>query len=158
MQNPSNTVAKLRCVPRRGSVKTEAGLPSWFLTVVCQGWCVGGLLETYKLEIFEAICSLVGCKGKIDFVVSWNETTVLDSALDLWSPGHFTLGFFTSRIRRLEMECSALGFSYVSWKPRNGQLAKLGSFHQSKRSDNKWYAVKVRWIIFIENLTYRFIP
>ena len=158
MQNPSNTGAKLRCVPRRGSVKTEAGLPSWFLTVVCQGWCVGGLLETYKLEIFEANCGLVGCKGKIDFVVNWNETTVLDSALDLWSPGHFALGFFASRIRRLEMECSALGFSYVSWKPRNGQLAKLGSFHQSKRSDNKWYAVKVRWIIFIENLTYCFIP
>ena len=82
----------------------------------------------------------------------------LDSALDLWPPGHFALGFFASRIGRLEMECSALGFSYVSWKPRNGQLAKLGSFHQSKRSHNKWYAVKVRWIIFIENLTYRFIP
>ena len=48
--------------------------------------------------------------------------------------------------------------SYVCWKPRNGQLAKMGSFHQSKRSDNKWYAVKVRWGIFIENLTYYFIP
>ena len=50
------------------------------------------------------------------------------------------------------------GFSYISWKPRNGQLAKMDSFHQSKRSDNKWYAVKVRWVIFIENLTYCFIP
>ena len=36
----------------------------------------------------------------------------LDSALDLWSPGHFELGFFASRLRRSEMECSALGFSY----------------------------------------------
>ena len=26
-------------------------------------------------------------------------------------------------------------------KKKNGQLAKMGSFHQSKRSDNKWYAV-----------------
>ena len=37
----------------------------------------------------------------------------LDSALDLWPPGHFELGFFASRIRRSEMECSALSFSYV---------------------------------------------
>ena len=161
MQNPSNTGAKLRCVPRRGSVKTEAGLPSWFLTVVCQGWCVRGLLETYKLEIFEANCGLASdARGRLSLL--WIEMKLqymcLDSALDLWPPGHFALGFFASRIGRLEMECSALGFSYVSWKPRNGQLAKLGSFHQSKRSDNKWYAVKVRWIIFIENLTYCFIP
>ena len=48
----------------------------------------------------------------------------LDSALDLWSPGHFELGFFASQIGRLEIECSALGFSYVRGKPRNGQLAK----------------------------------
>ena len=37
------------------------------------------------------------------------------------------------------------GFSYVRWKPRNEQLAQMGSFHQSKRSDNKQYAVEVRW-------------
>ena len=37
----------------------------------------------------------------------------LDSALDLWAPVHFELGFFASRNRRSEMECSALGFSYV---------------------------------------------
>ena len=61
----------------------------------------------------------------------------LDSALDLWPPGHFELGFFASQIGRLEIECSALGFSYVRRKPRNGQLAKMGYFHQSKRSDNK---------------------
>ena len=72
----------------------------------------------------------------------------LDSALVLWSPGHFELGFFASRLRRSEMECSALGFSYERWKPRNEQLAKMGSFHQSKRSDNKWYTVEVRWGIF----------
>ena len=52
----------------------------------------------------------------------------LDSALDLWPPGHFELGFFASQIGRLEIECSALGFSYVRGKPRNGQLAKMGYF------------------------------
>ena len=57
-----------------------------------------------------------------------------------------------------DMECSALGSSYVRWKPRNEQLAQMGSFHQSKRSDNKLYAVEVRWGIFFENLTYFFIP
>ena len=36
-----------------------------------------------------------------------------DSALDLWPPGHFALGFFASRIERSEMEVSALGFSFV---------------------------------------------
>ena len=82
----------------------------------------------------------------------------LDSALALWSPGHSELGFFASRIRRSEMECSALGFSYERWKRRNGQLAKMRPFHQSKRSDNKRYAVEVRWGIFFENLTYYFIP
>ena len=35
-------------------------------------------------------------------------------------------------------------FSYVRGKPRSEQLAKMGSFHQSKRSDNKRYAVEVR--------------
>ena len=35
----------------------------------------------------------------------------LDSALDLWLPGHFALEFFASQIGRSEMECSALGFS-----------------------------------------------
>ena len=34
----------------------------------------------------------------------------------------------------------------------------MGSFHESKRSDNMWYAVEVRWGISIENLTYFFIP
>ena len=38
------------------------------------------------------------------------------------------------------------------------QLAKMRPFHQSKRSDNKRYAVEVRWGIFFENLTYYFIP
>ena len=39
--------------------------------------------------------------------------------------------------------------SYERWKPRNGQLAKMRSFHQSKRSDNKRYAVEVRWGFFL---------
>ena len=30
----------------------------------------------------------------------------------------------------------------------------MRSFHQSKRSDNKQYAMEVRWGIFFENLTY----
>ena len=72
----------------------------------------------------------------------------LDSALDLWPPGHFALEFFATQIGRSEMECSALGFSYVRWKPRNKQLAKMRSFRLSKRSDNKQYAVEVRWGIF----------
>ena len=38
----------------------------------------------------------------------------LDSALDLWPPGHFALEFFASRIGRSEMECSDVGFSYNS--------------------------------------------
>ena len=42
------------------------------------------------------------------------------------------------------MECSSLGFSYVRRKPRNGQLAKMSYFLQSKRSDHKRYAVEVR--------------
>ena len=73
----------------------------------------------------------------------------LDSALDLWPLGYFALGLFASRIGRSEMKCSALGFSYVRWKLRNGQLAKMRSFHQTKRSDNKWYAAEVRWGILL---------
>ena len=42
----------------------------------------------------------------------------LDFAMDLWPPSHFELGFFAFRIGRLEMECAALGFSYVRGKPR----------------------------------------
>ena len=34
--------------------------------------------------------------------------------------------------------------SYIGRKPRNGKLAKMGSFLQSKWSDSKWYAVEVR--------------
>ena len=41
-----------------------------------------------------------------------------------------------------------ISFSYERWKPRNEQLAKMRSFHQSKRSDNKRYTVEVRWGIF----------
>ena len=148
-------------VPGEAQFKKKAGLPSWFSTVVFQGWYVRGLLETSKLEIFEANCgTALVAQGRLSFY--WIEMKLqyvcLDSALDLWPPGHFALEFFASQIGRSEMECSALGFSYVRWKPRNGQLAKMGSFHQSKRSDNKWYAVEVRWGIFIENLTYCFIP
>ena len=36
----------------------------------------------------------------------------LDSALDLWPPGHFELGCFASRIGRSQIECAALGFPY----------------------------------------------
>ena len=61
----------------------------------------------------------------------------LDSALDLWPPGHFELVFFASWIGRSEMECAALGFSNVRNKPRNGHLAKMGSFQHNKWSDSK---------------------
>ena len=53
-------------------------------------------------------------------------------------------------------EFSISRFSTYIRKPRNEQLTKMGSFHQSK--DNKWYVVEVRWGIFIENLTYFYIP
>ena len=52
----------------------------------------------------------------------------LDSALDLWPPGHFALEFFAPQIGRSEMECSALGFSYVRSKPRNRSINR-GSRH-----------------------------
>ena len=39
------------------------------------------------------------------------------SALNFWPPGYFALGFFATRIGRSEMECSALGFSYVRRRP-----------------------------------------
>ena len=49
----------------------------------------------------------------------------------------------------------SLGFGKAGWDcVTTEQLSKMGSFHQSKRSDNKWYAVEVGWGIFIENLTY----
>ena len=65
-----------RCGPRRASVWKGGRLPSWFSTVVCQGWCSRGLLETSKLGIFEANCSLasVALHGE-DWVCSelkWN--------------------------------------------------------------------------------------
>ena len=42
-------------VPGEIQFEKEVG----FSTVVCQGWCVRGLLETSKLEIFEANRGLV---------------------------------------------------------------------------------------------------
>ena len=37
----------------------------------------------------------------------------LDSAMDLWPPGHFEFDYFASRIGHSEMECTALVFYYV---------------------------------------------
>ena len=37
----------------------------------------------------------------------------LDSAMDLWPPGHFELDYFASQIGHSEMECTALVFYYV---------------------------------------------
>ena len=55
-----------RCGPRRASVWKGGRLPSWFSTVVCQGWCSRGLLETSKLGIFEANCSLASvARGRL---------------------------------------------------------------------------------------------
>ena len=45
--------------------------------------------------------------------------------------------------------------SKKKWLPNNIDFfAKMGSFHQSKQSDNKRYTVEVKRGIFIENLTY----
>ena len=45
----STTGARLRCGPRRGSVQKGGRVTNLrILTVVCQGWCVRGLLETHK--------------------------------------------------------------------------------------------------------------
>ena len=103
----------------------------------------------------------VGCMGTIEFFseLKWNYS--ICAWILRWICGRsviLSLDFFASRIRRSVMECSALGFSYVRWKPRNERLAKMGSFHQSKQSDSKRYTVEVRWGILIENLTYFFIP
>ena len=38
-------------------------------------------------------------------------------------------------------------------KPKNGGLAKMASFHLSKRSDHRQCTLEVRCDIFIENLT-----
>ena len=50
----------------------------------------------------------------------------LDSALDLWPPGHFELGFFASRIGRAAMEYAALDFSYVVNLEMNNSGVPLG--------------------------------
>ena len=67
----------------------------------------------------------------------------LDSALDLWPPGHFELGIFRFSDQAFGNGVFSLRLSYVRWKPRNEQVAQMGSFHQSKRSDNRQYAVEV---------------
>ena len=76
-----------------------------------------------------------------DHTVTWHEEVVLAPRVPSYG---VVLGEAQVKKRQgyqasfqwLEMECSALGFSYVPGKPRNGQLAKMGYFHQSKRSDN----------------------
>ena len=40
------------------------------------------------------------------------------------------IGIFTTAVHKKS-------FFNARGKPRNGQLAKMGSFHQSKRSDNR---------------------
>ena len=44
----------------------------------------------------------------------------LDSAMDLWPPGHFELGFFPLSDGAFGNGVCILGLSYVSDKPRNG--------------------------------------
>ena len=51
-------------VPGEAQFEKEVGLP----TVVYQGWCGRGLLETSKLEIVEANCGLVSvAQGRLSF-------------------------------------------------------------------------------------------
>ena len=58
-------------VPGEAQFKEEAGLPSWFSTVMCQGECVRGPFETTRLEVFEANCGRsFGFTGKIEFGVN----------------------------------------------------------------------------------------
>ena len=82
---------------------------------------------------------------RVKTVISWNSSVVLL--------------FFQSVARWRTISCYLHGvrlFFKVRRKPRNGKLAKMGSFHQSMWSDNKQYAVEVRCGIFIENLTFFF--
>ena len=51
-------------IPGEAQFKEEARLPSWFSTVVCQGWWGRGLLETSEMEIFEANCLGLGLHGE----------------------------------------------------------------------------------------------
>ena len=120
-------------------------------------WKRGEVFFLRIWRIFLFLRALVNIPIQTPIIPPWPLLRkMIISQLELGPPGHFELGFFASRIRRSEMECSALGFSYVRCKPRNEQLAQMGSFHQSKRSDNKQYAVEARWGIFFENLTYFF--
>ena len=66
----------------------------------------------------------------------------LDSALDLWPPGYFELGFFASRIGCSEMEYATL-FSLRSRKPRKRSLAIMASLQQNKHSENKRCTLEV---------------
>ena len=56
----------------------------------------------------------------------------LDSALDLWPSAHFELGVFATPIGRSEMECAALGFSWLS----SGFLEERAEFCQFCREMN----------------------
>ena len=95
--------------PARLSLKRRQDYQASF--VVCQGWCVRGLLEIYKLEIFDTNCGLVSdARGRLNLYWIEMKLQYMYSALDLWP-----LGFFASRIGRSEMKCSALEFSYVRW-------------------------------------------
>ena len=67
--------------------------------------------------------------------------------------------FWSQRLRSpWTAHFSELFISRFSTYIRKRTFLKMGSFHQSKRSDRKRYTVEVRWGIFIENLTYFFIP
>ena len=91
-------------------------------TVACRRECVRRSLEICKLVILEAYCGLAPVpRGGL----SWKGIEMklhciwLDSALDLWPPGQFELGFFSSRIGCSEKECATL-FSRRSRKLTNG--------------------------------------
>ena len=51
----------------------------------------------------------VGFTGRIELIANCNETTICVLGFCVGPPGHFELGFFTSRVGR----CAALGFFYV---------------------------------------------
>ena len=123
--------------------------------------CTRAVRNLYTGNFWSKLRLSVGCTGKIEFVVNWNETEVhvLGFCVRFVAARSFCAGIFRFSDRAFGNGVFSFGLSsYVRWKPRNGQLAKMGSFHQRKRPDNKWYAMEVRWGIFIENLSYFLIP
>ena len=139
------------------SANINKGLwPSWRGKRRCSRWAVGftTCLPLAK-EIFMLFLSLIA-SASVDEKKRLHN--ISEKACQLFWLTRVTQILKHHATRKLRIghktQNTRKGFSYVRWKPWNVQLAKMRSFHQSKRSGNKQYAVEVRWDIFIENLTY----